>query len=109
MKKFKTHNEKDINFTGTHYLDFVNVNYKSLVEIFGKPIIPFGGDGKVDAEWVIEFEDGTIGTIYNYKTGKNYLGSAGTPTKKITHWHIGGKDPIVVCYINDVLKKHLNI
>lgn len=68
----------------------VETTFQRLVEIFGEPLND--GDGyKTDAEWVIEFEDGKIATIYNYKSGRNYLGDDGQDTKDITDWHIGGK------------------
>lgn len=75
---------------GTSLQGYIEISYKELVEKLGKPN---DGDGyKVDAEWCVEFEDGTVATIYNYKDGKNYNGSSGTPKTKITDWHIGGND-----------------
>lgn len=64
--------------------------YSDLVKVFGKPNAK-GDDYKTDAEWqgVI---NGNVFTIYNYKTGKNYNGSSGTATSKITTWHIGGNN-----------------
>ena len=67
----------------------IDVTYALLKKTFGKETCD--GDGyKVDAEWVLKFEDGTVATIYNYKSGKNYNGKNGTPKSKITDWHIGG-------------------
>lgn len=75
---------------GTSLQGYIEISYKELVEKLGKPN---DGDGyKVDAEWCVEFEDGTVATIYNYKDGRNYNGSSGTPKTKITDWHIGGND-----------------
>jgi len=74
--------------SGTHLIDYVTVSYKTLKTTFGKPE---AGDGyKVDAEWGIKFEDGTVATVYNYKTGKNYDRKNGIPKTQITNWHIGG-------------------
>lgn len=68
---------------------FLDVSYDQLVSAFGEP--HHDGDGyKVDAEWVLKFEDGTIATIYNYKTGKNYNGDDGEEVKDIRDWHVGG-------------------
>ena len=86
--KFKTHNDKPINIGGTHLQGEIIVSYAELVKIFGKP--DKGDDYKIDAEWNLEFEDGTIATIYNYKNGKNYCGRSGMAKSKITEWHIGG-------------------
>lgn len=76
---------------GTSLQGYIDISYKELVDKLGKPQ---DGDGyKVDAEWIVEFEDGTVATIYNYKDGKNYNGSSGTPKTKIRDWHIGGANP----------------
>ena len=68
--KFVTHRDEDIDITGTHRQGYIKADYKDLVELFGRP---GGGDGyKVDWEWNILFEDGTIAAIYNWKSGPNY-------------------------------------
>lgn len=86
--KYITHNDTNIGVDGTSYQGNVAASYGLLCILFGQP---FGGDEeKVDAEWVIEFEDGTIATIYNWKNGLNYLGVSGQPTTQISAWHIGG-------------------
>jgi len=93
---FQTHNDKrirqaqPINCIGTHFQGHLTLNYNDIKKVFGKPL---GGDGyKVDAKWEIEFADGVVATIYNYKDGKNYNGASGLPKTKITDWHIGGHD-----------------
>ncbi len=73
---------------GTHYLDCVTIDYSKLVKTFGEPNAETD-DYKTDAEWHITTPHG-IGTIYNYKNGRNYLGKEGTETEEITNWHIGG-------------------
>ena len=80
---------------------YITVPYQKLIETFGKPE---EGDGyKVDAEWVIEFEDGTIATIYNWKNGKNYCGSSGLPVSRIEEWNVGGKDKDAVKKVCQIL------
>lgn len=88
-RNFLTHNDKDdIQTVGTSLSGYIDITYDELVEKLGEP---HQSDGyKVDAEWDLEFEDGTVATIYNYKTGKNYLGDEGYDTDEITDWHIGG-------------------
>lgn len=99
---FTTHNDDiRMNGGGTGLQGYVTVPYKKLVKIFGEPL---DGDGyKVDAEWIITFEDGTVATIYNYKDGKNYNGSSGMVTNRITEWHIGGADKRAVTLVQNVL------
>lgn len=57
--------------------------------VFGKPNTKSDGY-KTDAEWIGKI-DGEVFTIYNYKTGHNYLGDSGDDIQDITDWHIGGK------------------
>jgi hypothetical protein len=86
---FKTFNEWDNRFNGTSLAGHVETTFAELVSVFGEPI---DGDDKTDAEWLVEFEDGTLATIYNYKDGINYNGEDGTPVEYITDWHVGGKN-----------------
>jgi hypothetical protein len=89
--KFLTHNDTQIEIGGTHFVGNLIATYDDIIDVFGKPTN--GDDYKTDAEWWIEFEDGKVGTIYNWKDGINYCGHGeGIPTKYIEEWHIGGKD-----------------
>ena len=104
--KVKTHNDKYISIMGTCLQGYISVRYDTLVKIFGEPC---ESDGyKVDAEWILEFENGDIATIYNYKTGKNYLGSDGQDVEDITHWHIGGSNQRAKLLVNDYIKEFIN-
>ena len=73
---------------GTSLQSSVTVSYADLVRLFGEPNTDHDGY-KSDAEWLIYTMDGVC-TIYNYKDGRNYLGSEGLATKDITDWHLGG-------------------
>lgn len=57
---------------------------------FGPPL-EGSDDGKTTAEWDLEFEDGTVATIYDWKTGS-------TP-EKLYNWHIGGHNQDVLKHI----------
>lgn len=93
MKYEKLINSKKVN--GTHYQGEIDIKYDEIVAVIGNPC--HDGDGyKVDAEWVLEFEDGTLATIYNWKDGKNYLGDMGHNVKQICNWHIGGHDQYAI-------------
>ncbi|MEO5349615.1 MAG: hypothetical protein H7836_08215 [Magnetococcus sp. YQC-3] len=87
--QFKTHNNKDIDVNSSSLKGYIIYTYSKLVELFGKPRDCTGGY-KTDAEWYIEWEDGVVSTIYNYKTGKNYLGDEGLEVEEIMDWHVGG-------------------
>jgi hypothetical protein len=78
---FITSQQHPIETTGSHLIGVVEASYNMIKTAFGEP---FEGDGeKTQAEWAIEFEDGTIATIYDWK---EYT----TPPKMVTEWHIGG-------------------
>jgi|DEB0MinimDraft_6_1074348.scaffolds.fasta_scaffold218852_1 hypothetical protein len=77
---------------GTSLQGYITAPYAELVELFGKPH-DFFDDFKCDAEWYVEFDDGTVATIYNWKNGSNYLGDDAPPVEAITSWNIGGNTP----------------
>ena len=89
--KYATHNDKESlegASNGASLVGKVKATYAELRSLFGKPMTR--DDGKVDAQWVVEFSDGTIASVYNWKDGVAYLGEAGLPIKNITEWHVGG-------------------
>jgi hypothetical protein len=101
---FKTHNHTSVSSDGTCGRGYIKATYRELTSLFGEPM---PGDGhKSDAEWVIKFDDGTIATIYNWKDGVAYLGSAGKRTKDITKWGIGGSDHTAPDKIQILLELH---
>ena len=101
--KFKTGNA-DINMTSLQ--GYINTSYDDLVACFGEPTSD--GDGyKVDAEWELTFEDGTVATIYNWKDGHNYCGEDGMPVECITDWHIGGRSGRAVSHVHSAMDAHL--
>lgn len=76
------------------------ITYAELVEIFGKPKYgPNDSDmDKVTCEWVLTFEDGTIATIYDWKTNR-------TPMNEY-EWHIGGQSAEAYTYVVDCIIQH---
>ena len=89
--KYATHNDKESlegASNGASLVGKVKATYAELRSLFGKPMT--WDDGKVDAQWVVEFSDGTIASVYNWKDGVAYLGETGLPIKNITEWHVGG-------------------
>jgi hypothetical protein len=102
MPKISKINDKEIDVNGTCYMGVISADYSLLVERFGEPGDSFD-NYKSDAEWYIEFEDGTVATIYNWKDGKNYCGKDGLPVESITDWHVGGRYSCVARWIEDYL------
>ena len=85
---------------GTSLMGYITISYSVLVEKLGEPNV---GSYKTDAEWVVEFDNGDIATVYNYKDGKNYNGAGGLETIDITEWHIGGSNQNVRRWLTDHL------
>ena len=105
--KYKTHNDKEICTDGTWLQGHVYCSYETLVSLFGEPSERYD-DYKCDAQWNIEFEDGEVATIYNWKNGINYCGvNEGIPTEKITEWNIGGNTHKVAFAINHLTNHSL--
>lgn len=99
--KYYTHNQMGIDYNFSCLQGHIDISYHQLVDAFGKPT---DGDGyKIDAEWVIKFEDGVVATIYNWKNGYNYLGDEGLPVQMIDTWHIGGFSQDAVSHVTEVL------
>lgn len=100
--KFKLTNDSN-KVNGSSLKGYVECSYDLLVDVFGES--NFGGDEyKVQKEWVIEFKDGTVATIYDYKQGDCYNGEGnGTHYTKVTTWHIGGFSPKAVDYVTDLI------
>lgn len=99
---FKPLTENDFDkINGTYRQATISIPYRILVDVFGEPLC--GDGGKTDAEWIIEFADGTVATIYNYKNGIAYCGDSGIPTEQITDWSIGGHCSSVVNLIESAL------
>lgn len=108
---FYTHNDERFEgdeHWGTSLQGYIDIDYEELVEFFGEPM---DAEYKVDAQWILVFEDGSVATIYNYKDGPNYLGedagmlidSWADITEKNRDWHIGGNDGTMVARVRRIL------
>ena len=74
-------NTKDIKIDRSSYVGQIEISYFDLVSIFGEPK---QSREKTSAIWDIEFDDGIVASIYDWKPGKN-----DTPETN-TIWNIGG-------------------
>lgn len=97
-------NESDVDkLVNSHVMGHLNVSYAGLVDVLGEP----GGNSdpyKQDAEWLLEFPDGTVATVYNYKDGRAYLGDEGKPVEEITDWHVGGHHPDALRLVTELVQ-----
>ena len=101
---YTTHNDKESlesAKTGSSLMGEIEATYAELRSLFGKPRT--WDDGKVDAEWVIEFSDKTIATVHNWKDGKAYLGEVGLDLKNIKRWSVGGFSPAAATMVQIAL------
>jgi len=84
----------------------VEATYQELVAVFGEPNCQTDGY-KTDAEWEFNITGRQTVNIYNYKNGKNYLGSNGLPVESITTWNIGGQTKLAVAYVIGMLGRDI--
>ena len=93
---FKTGNYR--NSGGTSRQGELDGYHRDDIEkVFGPPVYDEPSpDGKVQMEWVIEFPDGTIATIYDYK-------QYDVATEDIDYWSIGGHKPLAAYYVKKAM------
>ena len=108
MPIVKNINSSSTSVVGTCLQGVINCSYEEIVKSIGEPIDSFCGY-KSDVEWKIEFSNGDVATIYNWKDGKNYNGPMGLPVEKIREWHIGGNDTRVTEWVKDLIHNSLPI
>lgn len=74
----------DANINGTSLKGYIKTTYAKLFDVFGEPYRgPDDAGDKVTCEWRIQFDDGTVATIYDWKLDS-------TPFEEY-RWHIGGR------------------
>jgi hypothetical protein len=88
---------KDADANGTCLQGYVEAYYHQLVEVFGEPD---GGGDKTTVEWCLEFEDGTVATIYDWKEYETPMG--------LYRWHIGGNQRRAVDCVISTFKEMAN-
>ena len=93
IPKYKV-NDPKTSINGTHLQGYVSTTFDKLVKLLGDPD-EGSADGKTKAEWTLEFIDGTVATIYDWKMPR-------IPTE-LYEWHIGGKSTKAVDYVQEAL------
>ena len=100
--EYQTHNDVIIKTSGTGFEGTIKLDYYDIVSKLGHP---HDLDGyKTDAEWEIEFYDGTVATLYNWKNGRNYCGKDGLDLHQIDEWHVGGFNGKALDKVNELFK-----
>ena len=83
---FRLVNQRTLKANFTSLQGYVKATRAQLVAVFGEPDPIESSDGKVTTEWIIEFADKTIATIYDWK--RYELGAP--KNDEVYEWHIGG-------------------
>ena len=100
MTTFTNISNNPILVSGTHLQGFINnISYDELAAALGEH--NEGDAYKTDVEFDLQFDDGTVATIYNYKDGPNYKGHGSL--SHIKTWHVGGKSIDAVLKVADAL------
>jgi len=94
--KTKPNFKTEINASGTTLQGYIDITYDDLVKVLGKEE---GGGDKTLAEWSIEFDNGIIATIYDWK-------NTGWKKEDVTNWHIGGYDGKCIDMIQQLFDDH---
>ena len=100
---YQTHNDVIIKTTGTSFRGDIRLDYYDILSRLGKP--RDGDEYKIDVAWEIEFDDGTVATLYNWKNGRNYCGEDGLKPCQIDEWNIGGFKSDAVEKVYELFKK----
>ena len=94
------------NVGGTSLQGYIKASYEQLLQTFGAPNSTLCDNYKTDVEWAFKFADGTVATLYNWKNGKNYLGSEGLELNDIYEWNVGGFNDKAVSRLLEQLRSH---
>lgn len=81
--------------SGTWLQGQIETTYDELTAVFGARETTYDGDGKVRAEWILQFADGTVARIYDWKSR--------TPLGQVTDWHVGGHSARAVELVKETL------
>ena len=79
MINVKDFTRENVDINGSHLQGYIEISYANLVCVLGEPEMM---DDKVQVQWDLKFSDGTIVSIYDWKSTQN--------PADITLWHIGG-------------------
>lgn len=87
---------------GTSLVAYFDATRREIEAVFGAPSYTCDSESeKVTVEWVIEFENGTIATIYDWKRYEE-----GTPALDEEYeWHIGGVNSDAAKYVSLAMQK----
>lgn len=97
---------KSLNGTSFHG-NTITATVADLMNVLGAPDCTGDTNDKVQNEWELELQDGTVFSVYDWKEYRSY-----TDTEEI-EWHIGGMSENATyraqCYLEEALAEGINI
>ena len=101
MNKFKQTTQSPI---GTSFHDTViNASVNDLTKVLGEPQYDTNhGTDKINFEWMMELNDGSVFTVYDYKEYRVL------DKREIIEWHIGGLNGLVTERAKGFIKEALS-
>ena len=94
-----------IDATGTSLQGHVVTTQRDLIDTFGEPIRFEEDTGKTTLEWIIQFVNDEIATIYDWK--RYELGTPGMD--EVCEYNIGGNSRDVVSLIKEAMHPNFKI
>ena len=95
MRFIKTKDLKKTEKTGR--IGTLEASYDEIIEELGEPCFGESPDNKIRAEWVLQFENGMVATIYDYK-------EYDIPLEEVTSWSIGGHKAEVADLVTELFE-----
>ena len=92
--------DSEIDAAGTSLRGYITASREDLTKVFGAPV-DYPLDDKVTTEWTIQFDNGEVATIYDWKRYEK-----GRPEfNELFEWNIGGSSFDVVSLIKDAIHR----
>lgn len=86
---------------GTSLEGYIACTYGQLTELLGNP--DQGDQWATQVKWSVEFNDGTVATVYDYQICKSYLGETGKDLVDNFDWHVSGSNAQALQNIQNIL------
>ena len=101
MNKFKQTTQSPI---GTSFHDtIINASVNDLTKVLGEPQYDANhGTDKINFEWMMELNDGSVFTVYDYKEYRVL------DKREIIEWHVGGLNGLVTERAKGFIKEALS-
>ena len=94
--------EESENSVGGSLVGYVSATREEIESVFGQATYTdLSLDEKVSIEWVVQFENGIIARIYDWKRYEE-----GTPLmNELYEWHIGAREEAAVPFVAKAVQK----